>query len=572
MKFHAFAMLVTFVCTAPVQVQADEFFGYFTRLDYTIPIDEAEDYIPTELTEESRLILERMEALERAAAAEDLEEDEDEDNEEDEDDFEAEADLEFMAFEDLPEDVRKQARRVYPNDPLMAVEIERENGQVFYHVMFEVDGTEAGVKVNPRGDILDTWHFAEDGEEDGEEDDEDGGEEEDETHSQEHRNRSYALTGRYADVVIQVADGQRLVFSRQTAYQPVWQTAKGQWSIADIVEREFDVGCLYSYARIIENGPTMIKVHWRYMPELNNVGLTSVVHEFFRIAPDGMVERCVRQACTDLDDWNDPANVTVQKLKLTADGVKELSLTPARLSRLPKQPVRGSSVKPNDVARAAAIWQFDEGLGVRPYTNKDATKEGRRDIECAIQGDVTLWKKGVSGTALAFDGYQSSVVCPAVQAPKVRDALTVEAWVVLGAFPWNWAPLVHQSIVDPGPIEKGNYDEFGKNDDRRPGKGYYLGIEAHGHPLFTVNGQVLQGTVQLKPYRWTHVAASYGNGAMTLYVDGQPCGTMEASGAIDVPETDLLIGLNNVPGRATDPILRTNLSPGPRLRHRGAYR
>jgi hypothetical protein len=160
----------------------------------------------------------------------------------------------------------------------------------------------------------------------------------------------------------------------------------------------------------------------------------------------------------------------------------------------------------------------------------------------------------VSGTALAFDGYQSSVVCPAVQAPKVRDALTVEAWVVLGAFPWNWAPLVHQSIVDPGPIEKGNYDEFGKNDDRRPGKGYYLGIEAHGHPLFTVNGHVLQGTVQLKPYCWTHVAASYGNGAMTLYVDGQPCGTMEASGAIDVPETDLLIGLNNVPGRATDPI------------------
>ena len=147
--------------------------------------------------------------------------------------------------------------------------------------------------------------------------------------------------------MIQVADGQKLVFSRKTAYQPVWQTAKGQWPIEDIVKRQFDVGCLYSYARIIENSPTMIKVHWRYMPDLKNVGLTTVVHEFFMITPDGVVERRVRQACADLDDWNDPANVTVQKLKLTADGVKELSLKPARLSRLPKQPVAGSSVKSN---------------------------------------------------------------------------------------------------------------------------------------------------------------------------------------------------------------------------------
>lgn len=536
---------------ASVQVYAYGFFGYYTRLDYTIPINEAEDYIPTELTEESLLIIERMETLERAVMAEEEEENEEEDDEEDEDDYEAEVDLKPMAFEDLPEAVRKEARREYPDQPLMGVEIEKDSGQVFYHIMFEVNGTEAGLKMNPQGDILDSWYFGEESEEDGGEEDE---EEEDEISRRPRRNRSNALTGRYADVVIQVADGQQLIFSRKTAYQPVWQTEEGQWLIKDIVKRQFDVGCLYSYARIIENSPTMIKVHWRYMPELKNVGLTTVVHEFFMITPDGLVERRVRQACADLDDWNDLANATVQRLKLTGDGVKELSLKPAKLSRLPKQPVAGSFVKSNQVVKAVALWQFDEGLEVRPYKKKDVTREGISGIECAIHGDVTLWKKGVSGTALAFDGYKSSVVCPAYKAPELKDSLSVEAWVVLGALPWNWAPLVHQSVVDPGPIEKGNYDEFGKTDERQPGKGYYLGIGAHGYPLFTVNGKVLEGTVQLEPYRWTHVAASYGNGAMTIYVDGQACGTIPASGAIDVPKTDLLIGLNSVPGRATDPI------------------
>lgn len=550
MKSNTLAILIVVACITSVQVHGEEFFGYYTRLDYTIPIDEAADYIPTELTEESLLIIERMEALEGAA--------EDDEEEEDENDYETETNLESMAFADLPEVVRKMARGKYPDPPLMDVEIERDGEQVFYHVMFEVDGTEAGVKMNPQGDILDSWHF---GQEDGEDEDDDEDEEDDDEDEEDEderprrrRNRSNALTGRYADVVIQVADGQKLVFSRQTAYQPVWQTAKGQWPIKDILNRQFDVGCLYSYARIIENSPTMIKVHWRYMPKLKNVGLTTVVHEFFMITPDGRVERRVRQACADLDDWKDPANVTVQKLKLTANGVKELSLKPARLSRLPKQPIAGSFVKSDQVAQPAALWRFDEGLALRPYQLKDVTQEGVRGTYCTVYGDVTLWKKGISGTALAFDGYQSSVVCPAAQVPKLKDTLSVEAWVVLGALPWNWAPLVHQSRVDPGPIEKGNYDEFGKTDKRKPGQGYYLGIGAHGYPLFTVNGKVLEGTVQLEPYRWTHVAASYGKGAMTIYVDGQPCGTMPARGAIDVPQANFMIGLNNVPGRATDPI------------------
>ena len=67
--------------------------------------------------------------------------------------------LERMAFEDLPKAVRKQAREEFPNERLMAVERSSEDGQPTYHVMFEVDGTEAGLRMNSRGEILDRWHF-----------------------------------------------------------------------------------------------------------------------------------------------------------------------------------------------------------------------------------------------------------------------------------------------------------------------------------------------------------------------------------------------------------------------------
>ena len=457
MRSYAVSILAVIICMASPWANADEFFGYHTRLDYTI--QKAKDYIPTELTAESRSIIERMEALEMAAVGEGVEDEEDS-----EDDGHG-ANLESIAFDDLPAAVRKEARRQYPDKSPMAVETERDGGQVFFHVMFEVNGAEAGLKMNPQGDVLDRWVFLDEGQEDGgDDDDKEDEQEDDETPGRRGTNRSNALTGRYADVVIQVSDGQKLVFSRKTAYQPVWQTAKGEWPIEDIVNRQFDIGCLYSFARIIEHSPTMIKVHWRYMPDLNDVGPTKVVHEMFVITPEGDVERRIRQACADLDDWNDAANVTVQQLKLTADGIEELSVVPAQLSRLPKKPVAGTRVKSDHVAQAAAVWDFDEGLEVRSYSRKDITKERILGTDCAVEGDVTLWKKGVSGTALAFDGYKSRVACPAAEAPVFTDELTIEAWVALGALPWNWAPLIHQSIVDPGPIEKGNYDEFGKTD------------------------------------------------------------------------------------------------------------
>ena len=59
----------------------------------------------------------------------------------------------------------------------------------------------------------------------------------------------------------------------------------------------------------------------------------------------------------------------------------------------------------------------------------------------SIAGHKSFWKTGVSGTALQFDGYNTVVSLPAAHAPAITRGLTLEGWVAIGAYPWNWIPI-----------------------------------------------------------------------------------------------------------------------------------
>ena len=122
---------------------ADEFYAYYTRLPYVIPLKQA-DYIPTELDAESRAILEAMEN-----AAE-----------------EADHEIEEIEFKDLPKSVQKAARKEYPDHPLMGIEINRDEEEILYIVMFEVNGVEAGLELTSDGDIVGRWRDNEEEEHD----------------------------------------------------------------------------------------------------------------------------------------------------------------------------------------------------------------------------------------------------------------------------------------------------------------------------------------------------------------------------------------------------------------------
>ena len=342
------------------------------------------------------------------------------------------------------------------------------------------------------------------------------------------------ITGKYADIVINIDEERQFVFSRESSYLPYLQTKSGKWHADEIVPRQIDVKCLYSYVRIVEDEPNGVLVHWRYMPDLNNVGFAGVVHEYFTVTPDGKVTREVRQATSKVDEWV----FTAQQLELTTDGITESFRTGSRLEKTPDVPRDGSPVKSDVVGTPLAWWRFDDGL----TSGGDLAKEEVSGRNCDIDGNKSLWKEGVSGTALAFDGYHSRVSMAFSESPdRLRNQLTLEAWVVLGAYPWNVAPLVHQS--NPGGMTP---------------KGYYLGVDDTGHPVLRVciDGEwaTLVSTKAIELNRWAHVAGTFDGreGVMRVYLDGETTGELTGrQGGITVSPEDILIGLNNAPARAT---------------------
>ena len=138
---------------------------------------------------------------------------------------------------------------------------------------------------------------------------------------------------------------------------------------------------------------------------------------------------------------------------------------------------------------------------------------------------------GVSGDALRFDGYTTSMTVPAHDAPVVgKNGFTVEAWVALNTYPWNWVPVVDQ-------------------EDQQQA-GYFLGIDAFGHVGLeaAIDGQwqtvVSRNAIPLK--RWAHITGaletSGGQSALRLYVNGAPVGRLAVSGEFTPASTDILIG------------------------------
>jgi hypothetical protein len=83
-----------------------------------------------------------------------------------------------------------------------------------------------------------------------------------------------------------------------------------------------------------------------------------------------------------------------------------------------------------------AWWSFDSTDGGRVVDRQS----GARD---ELRGHFRL-VRGVEGRALKFDGYTTCVVRKSDRAPRLSDEFTMEAWIALGAYPWNWCPVLCQ--------------------------------------------------------------------------------------------------------------------------------
>jgi len=186
----------------------------------------------------------------------------------------------------------------------------------------------------------------------------------------------------------------------------------------------------------------------------------------------------------------------------------------------------------------AMWWKFEQEKG-------RTTTEGIGRIKDEITGNFK-YVGGVSGNGLRFDGFTTSIVRDAGKALRLEDAFTIEAWIALGAYPWNWCPIVSQS-------------EEGKS-------GYYFGIDSQGY--FGLRGSVKGKWIEcrsqqsagfqigLEMRRWYHIAAVFDpTSGIRLYQNGKVAGSLDIKGQVDFArDLDVLIGRNHKPMAPTHPV------------------
>lgn len=178
-------------------------------------------------------------------------------------------------------------------------------------------------------------------------------------------------------------------------------------------------------------------------------------------------------------------------------------------------------------SRPVAEWSFDESSGHVAHDSVSGTDD-------AI-GGLFKYVSGVSGNGLRFDG-ESTVITRAYKGvPQITAGLTVDAWVAVNTYPWNWVPIVEQR--------------------REEQAGYSFGIDSFGHIglKVAVHGQwwslVSKSQLQLK--KWVHIAGTYDPArGIAIYQDGKSVGEFALQGTLSPAEReDLVIG------RARDLIL-----------------
>jgi hypothetical protein len=178
-----------------------------------------------------------------------------------------------------------------------------------------------------------------------------------------------------------------------------------------------------------------------------------------------------------------------------------------------------AAAAPGPDAPPLAAWRFEDG----------APAAGRFRVVA-----------GVSGRALRLDGFTTRLAIPAAEAPRLAGAFSIDAWVALAAYPWNWCPILAQ--------------------ERDGDAGYFFGIGPRGELglRLAVDGRwlSLESQARLPLRRFTHVAVVFDPGdAVRLYVDGSPAGRLDVRGALrPAPAQDLVIGANRAPVMPSDPV------------------
>jgi len=175
-------------------------------------------------------------------------------------------------------------------------------------------------------------------------------------------------------------------------------------------------------------------------------------------------------------------------------------------------------------------WDFSS------IENRNAV-ELQSGISDTLEGNFQT-ATGISGSGLRLDGFTTRLLHNDGSLPAPDQEVTVEAWVALGNYPWNWCPVLTTETIET--------------------KGYRLMIGPHGE----VSLQIAIGeqwisctTEQLSiPLRsWMHIAGVYRAGKdLTVYINGQMKATLPIQGRMGYARGGITVGMVAHPEKPSD--------------------
>jgi len=179
----------------------------------------------------------------------------------------------------------------------------------------------------------------------------------------------------------------------------------------------------------------------------------------------------------------------------------------------------------NQFSQIKYHWSFNENQNIEMNYGETwysyYTKESVTNTDFQIRG-LAKYVPGVKGSAIKFDGFSSYVEGTPKSFEEDEDDLlpreiSVESWIALGSYPWNWAPI----------ITIGRYKITG----------FYFGVDSRGRLGFHMsdatsvwheaNSSLDENTkLGLELYGWHHVVGTYSpENGLAVYIDGKLEGT-----------------------------------------------
>ncbi|WP_419872624.1 GH32 C-terminal domain-containing protein [Candidatus Pristimantibacillus sp. PTI5] len=204
-------------------------------------------------------------------------------------------------------------------------------------------------------------------------------------------------------------------------------------------------------------------------------------------------------------------------------------------------------------------WSFDEGQGM---TSKDAVRGIDDNVHYVFNNasykpsTEPLWRDGITGKGLLFDGYSTWLERPADQIAKPDDEITIEAWVAPRSYEWG---------------DMGQLSAIVNQHDKARKTGYILGMGRHGKWSFQagINGEWSEvwaaADKPLNKFEWSYIAATYSKsvGKLKLYLNGELAGEQAVSRKMPIAPSNssFLIGKNNT-GAVINGVFTANMFNG----------